>query len=166
MKKLLFKEVEESELNSILDIYNYYILNSTANYYCESISIDILKSHVFINHDKYKTYLVYHLNELAGFCYLTQFRKKDAYYRTAEIGIYLKPDFTGRKFGEQIITYLESIAKSKQIKVIIVSISNENTASIKLIQKMGYIKCAHYKKVAEKFGRLLDVVDYQKIFEN
>jgi L-amino acid N-acyltransferase YncA len=166
MEKVSFKEAKESELNIILDIYNYYILNTTANYYRESVSIDILKNHIFINHDKYKTYLVYDQNEFAGFCYLTQFRKKDAYYRTAEIGIYLKPNYTGRKLGEQIITYLESIAKANQFKVLIASISNENTASNKLVQRMGYTECAHYKKVAEKFGRVLDVIDYQKIFEN
>ena len=163
MDELYYKEVLKDELNIILNIYNYYIENTTANYYHNSVPVEILKSHIFINHDKYKTYLVYYQNDLIGFCYITRFRKKEAYYRTAEIGIYLKPEFAGMKFGEQIIPYLEKNAKSNQIKVLIASISNENSASIKLIEKMGYTKCAHYKEVAEKFGRILDVVDYQKI---
>jgi L-amino acid N-acyltransferase YncA len=164
MDKLIFIEAKENESNQILDIYNYYILNSTANYYRESVSLDVLKSHIFFNHERYKTYLIYYQNEFTGFCYITQFRKKDAYYRTAEIGIYLKPDYTGKKLGEQIITYLETNAKANQFKVLVASISNENTASNKLIQRMGYTECAHYKEVAEKFGRLLDVIDYQKVF--
>ncbi len=164
MKKISFKEADENDLDIILDIYNYYILNTTANYYRKSVSSDILRSHIFINHDRYKTYLVYDQNEFAGFCYLTQFRKKDAYHRTGEIGVYLLPEHTRKKIGEQIITYLESVAKANQFKVIIASISNENTASNKLVQRMGFTKCAHYKEVAEKFGRLLDVIDYQKIF--
>jgi L-amino acid N-acyltransferase YncA len=28
---------------------------------------------------------------------------------------------------------------------------------------MGFEKCAHYKKAGEKFGRFLDVIDYQKM---
>ncbi len=164
MEPLSFKEPRENQLNLILDIYNYYILNSTINYYLYPISIQQLKNHIFIHHEKYKTYLIYNIDKLIGFCFLTQFRKKDAYSRTAEIGIYLKKEFTGKKFGEQIVMHLENIAKTNNIKVLVASISNENIPSIKLVGKMGYVQCAHYKEVAEKFGRLLDVIDYQKIF--
>jgi L-amino acid N-acyltransferase YncA len=45
----------------------------------------------------------------------------------------------------------------------VASISAENTSSIRLSQQMGYEQCAHYKQVGEKFGRLVDVVEYQKI---
>lgn len=162
MDNLSFIDAKESDLNLILELYNYYILNSTANYYRSSISVDVLKSHIFIDHDRYKTYLINNRDDFVGFCYITQFKKKDAYYRTAEIGIYLKPDCTGKKYGEQIIRHLESVARADQFKVLIASISNENIASNKLVQRMGYIKCAHYKEVAEKFNRILDVIDYQK----
>jgi len=164
MGTLSFKEPRENELQFILDIYNYYILNTTANYYLNPISIQQLKNHIFIKHDRYKTYLIYNNDNMIGFCFITQFRKKDAYSRTAEIGIYLKPEYTGKKFGEEIILHLEKVAKSNNIKVLVGSISSENIQSIKLVEKMGYVQCAHYKEVAEKFGRLLDVIDYQKIF--
>jgi hypothetical protein len=35
--------------------------------------------------------------------------------------------------------------------------------AMKLVTKMGYVQCAHYKQVAEKFGRIIDVIDYQKM---
>ena len=60
----------------------------------------------------------------------------------------------------------EKVAISKQIKVIVASISGENTASMKLFERRGYDKCAHYKEVAEQFDRLLDIVDYEKILVN
>jgi phosphinothricin acetyltransferase len=60
----------------------------------------------------------------------------------------------------------EKAAISTQIKVIVASISRENAASIKLFQNMGYNESAHYKQIAEKFGRLLDIVDYEKILVN
>jgi phosphinothricin acetyltransferase len=163
MENLVFKEAREEELSLILEIYNYYIINSTTNYYINPISIQQLKNHVFINHGTYKTFLIYNNDNMIGFCFVTQFRKKDAYARTGEIGIYLKPDFTGKKFGEQIISHLEEVAKKSNIKVLVASISSENIPSMKLVEKMGYDKCAHYKEVAEKFGRLLGVIDYQKI---
>ncbi|MBI2329156.1 MAG: N-acetyltransferase [Chloroflexi bacterium] len=126
MDNLTFHKVEENDLETILDIYNFYI-------------------------------------ETAGFCFLTQYKKKEAYNRTAEIGVYLNPEFTGKGLGSSVVAFLEKVASSKQIRVVLASISGENTASIKLFQRMGFEKCAHYREVGEKFGRLLDVVDYQKI---
>jgi L-amino acid N-acyltransferase YncA len=60
----------------------------------------------------------------------------------------------------------EKAAISTQIKVIVASISGENTASIKLFQSMGYNESAHYKQISEKFGRLLDIIEYEKILVN
>jgi phosphinothricin acetyltransferase len=34
--------------------------------------------------------------------------------------------------------------------------------SIALFEKAGFIKCAHFKNVAEKFNTVLDVVMFQK----
>jgi L-amino acid N-acyltransferase YncA len=163
MDNLIFKEAEEKDLGTILDIYNFYILTSTASFDVGQITREEFLQRVFIGYEKYKTYSICHSDEIIGYCALTQFRKKKAYDRTAEIGIYLKPEFTGRGIGLEAITFLEQVALDKRIKVLIASISGENKASIKLFQKAGYEECAHYKEIGEKFGRILDVVDYQKI---
>jgi L-amino acid N-acyltransferase YncA len=47
-------------------------------------------------------------------------------------------------------------------KVLIASISGENTASLKLMRKLGYEQCGQFKNVGEKWGRILDVVYFQK----
>jgi L-amino acid N-acyltransferase YncA len=111
------------------------------------------------------TFLVYDKvdKNIIGFCFLTQFRKKPAYDRSAEIGIYLKPEKTGQKLGHNIIKFLEEYAKENQIEVIIASISSENVSSMKLFNRMGYERCAHYKRIAVKFNRRLDLVHYEKI---
>jgi L-amino acid N-acyltransferase YncA len=166
MENLIFQKATENDLDTILDIYNFYIATSTATFDLGQVSREVFCQRVLIGHDKYPTFLIYSNSEIAGFCFLTQFKKKKAYDRTAEMGLYLKPAFTGKGFGKEVTTFLEKIALSRQIKVLVASISAENTASIKLLERLGYEKCAHYKKVGEKFGRLLDVVDYQKILEN
>ena len=62
-----------------------------------------------------------------------------------------------------MIRFLEEYAKQNQIDVIIATISGENSPSMKLFEKMGYEQCAHYKQVARKFDRPLDVMCYEKI---
>jgi phosphinothricin acetyltransferase len=163
--QIIFKEANLNDLYFVLDLYNYYILHTTATFDYEKITLEELQARLSYNHKKYKTFLVCDkVNEnIIGFCFLTQFRKKPAYDKSAEIGIYLKPEKTGQKLGYSIIKFLEEYAKENQIEVIIASISGENANSIKLFNRMGYERCAHYKKIAVKFNRSLDLIYYQKI---
>ena len=101
--------------------------------------------------------------EAIGFCFTTSFKKRQAYDRTAEFSIYLKPGYTGKDLGAGILAFMEKRAAESGIKVLLGIITSENTASQRLLEKCGYEKCAHFREVGEKFGRVLDVVGYQKI---
>lgn len=147
----------------MLEIYNYYIVNTSVIFDFERITLEEFKNRVFINHNRFKTFLIHFDNEFAGFCFLTQFRKKIAYDKTVELGLYLKPQFTGRGLGIKIVKYLEGVAEENQFEIMIASISGENIQSIKLFKKLAYEQCAHYKGIAMKFGRKLDIIDFQKV---
>jgi len=163
--QIIFKEANLNDLNFVLDLYNYYIINTTASFDYEKITLEELQARLSYNNKKYKTFLVCDKvdKNIIGFCFLTQFRKKPAYDKSAEIGIYLKPEKTGQKLGHNIIKFLEEYAKENQIEVIIASISGENVNSIKLFNRMGYERCAHFKKIAVKFNRRLDLIHYEKL---
>jgi len=45
---------------------------------------------------------------------------------------------------------------------LIATLSGDNIASIRLAEARNFEKCAHLKNVGEKFGKILDVVMYQK----
>ncbi|HEY8909380.1 MAG TPA: GNAT family N-acetyltransferase [Desulfosporosinus sp.] len=157
-----FIEAKEKDLNIILDIYNYYIENTTATFDFDKITLEEFKNRVFIDDNIYKTFFIYMANELIGFCFLTQFRKKAAYDKTVELGLYLKPQFTGKGLGVATVNYMEKIAEENQFETIIASVLGENIPSIKLFRKLGYAQCAHYKGIAMKFGRKVDIIDFQK----
>ncbi len=157
-----FIEAKDEDLKTILEIYNYYLENTTATFDCDRIIMEEFKKRVFVNNDKYKTFLAYIDGEMIGFCFLTRFRKNPAYDKTVELGLYLKPRFTGKGLGAKMINYLEKVAKENNFEMLIASISGENLPSINLFRKLGYSQCAHYREVASKFGRKLDLVDLQK----
>jgi phosphinothricin acetyltransferase len=163
IEMLQYVEANEKDLDSMLELYNQYIENTSVLFDDSRISLQEFSTRVYIKHNTYKTFLIREDNEFRGFCFLTQFRKKRAYEKTAEVGIYLRPEFTRKGLGQEIVSYLEAVARKQQIEVMIASISSENVASLSLFRKLGYEQCAHYKRVAEKFGRKLDLVDFQKI---
>jgi len=161
--KIEFVDLKEADLELVKEIYDYYIENSTATYYTEKISVDELREFIPVQHKKYKSFLIKVDNELCGFCYISQYKKRQAYDRTAELSLYLKPEYTGRGIGKIALEYLEKVAKNNGISVLIGIISGDNESSIKLFEKNGYEKCAHYKQIGEKSNKVLDVVSYQKI---
>jgi phosphinothricin acetyltransferase len=159
---LKFRPINEEDYFSIKEIYDYYIAHSTATFHTEPISIHELQEFIFVDHQRYPAMLIYCDDVLAGYCYLSYFKKRQAYDRSAEITLYLKPEFCGKGLGHKILLFIESEAKKKNIRNLIAVITGNNSPSIKLFEKCGYTKCAHFKNIGEKQGQILDVVDYQK----
>lgn len=160
--ELEFKELEERDLPEIKSIYDWYIEHSTATYHTEPITLDQLKEFIYTNHPFYKSYLILADRETAGYCFLTYYKKRQAYDRTAEVTIYLKAGSCRKGIGKIALEFLEKKAVEHGLKNLVGIISGDNTGSISLFEKSGYNKCAHFKNVGEKFGKILDVVAFQK----
>ena len=64
-----FVELFETDFEFIKELYDYYILNSTATYYTERITIDELKSFIPVGHGKYKSFIIWDENKPCGFCF-------------------------------------------------------------------------------------------------
>lgn len=163
MGEYCFVEMQEQYLNEILDIYTHYVLNSSATFHARVLTYEEMREIVFFNSETYKTYVIFEDSMICGYVILAQHKKREAYNTTAEVTIYLKPGFTGKGIGTMAVQYIERYARQQDLHVLIATICGENERSIKLFEKNGYIKCAHYKEVGRKFGKLLDVVAYQKI---
>ncbi|MCO6499189.1 MAG: N-acetyltransferase [Vicingus serpentipes] len=158
-----FKPIENKDLEVVSEIYNYYVLNSTATFHLERVDDkELLSTLPPIGHSKYQSFLVLDGQSVCGFCYLSQFRKKEAYDASAEITLYLHPDYTGKGIGKLVLDYMEGVAKKNGIKNLVGVITSENAGSIALFEKQGYFKVGHLKSIGEKFGKWLDVVSYQK----
>jgi phosphinothricin acetyltransferase len=159
---IIFEEIKEQDLSEVKKIFDWYIEKTTATFYTEPIHLDQLREFIYINNPLYKSNLIILNKEIVGYCELTNYKKPQAYNRTAEITIYLKPAFCNRGIGIIALNHLEKIAKKNGLKNLIGIITGDNKGSIALFEKSGFIKCAHFKNVGEKFNKVLDVVAFQK----
>ena len=163
MGKYYFQEMKEEYLDKILQIYNHYVLNTTATFHSLPLTREEMREIVFFNNEKYKTFVICEETEVCGYVLITQYKKREAYDGTAEVTVYLKPAFTGKGLGSMAIKHIEEYGKKQRLHVLVATICGQNKESIRLFQNNGYSQCAHYKEVGQKFGQLLDVVAYQKI---
>ena len=88
---------------------------------------------------------------------------KDAYSRTLETTVYVSPEYTGRGIGKQLMNELIRICRERNFLTLIACITEGNESSFRLHEKLGFERVSHFKKVGMKFGKYLDVIDYELI---
>ncbi len=159
---VVFRPVTRQDFDTILSIYNHYVLTSTATFHSVPLTARELEEFLFVGHPKYPAFMIFDGDEPVGYCFLTQYKKRQAYDRSAELSVYLKPGFTGRGIGMTALARLEDAARSSGIRVLVGTICGENIASIRLMEKTGFTRCACLKNIGEKSGKVMDVVMYQK----
>lgn len=163
MSHYSFIEAREEHISDLLDIYNYYVLNTTATFHEKLLSIEAMKGLIFFTDPKYRTFVILTDEVISGYVLLTQHKSREAYDRTGEVTVYLRPDNIGSGIGSLAVEYIERFAKLKGFHALIATICGENEKSIKVFERNGYEKCAHYKQVGRKFNQWLDVVAYEKM---
>ena len=163
MGEIRFEEMKDEFLPEVMRIYNYYIMNSTATFHSKELNLEDMRAIVYTGAERFKSFVIKDGERICGYSILSPFKKREAYDATAEVTVYLDDACTGKGVGSKAIKHLEDVAKDNDFHVLLAIICGENDSSIKLFHKLGYEKCAHYKEVGKKFGRLLDVVSYQKI---
>ena len=160
---LTYERICDDHLDDILKIYNDYILNSTATFSIEPIDKEEMKHIVYSGHERFLSYVIIEEDMIVGYVLLARYKAREAYDRTAEVTIYLRPDCIGRGIGRQALQFIESVATELEFRALLAVICAENSESVALFKKHDYFECAHFKQVGEKFGRILDVVIYEKL---
>jgi len=162
LDNIIFEEVKEKHLPEILDIYAFYVLNTTVTFHTHVPSMEEMKEILFFDSPKYGSFVIKDKDQICGYVILSRFSKREAYDITAEVSIYLAPEYTGRGIGGRAIDVIEDFARDNGIQILVAGVCGENTMSIKLFEKKGFVKCGHFKGVGKKFGRLLDLLYFQK----
>ena len=155
-------QIEDTQ--TILEIINYNILNSTALYDYEPRSLD---NQIAIFEDKLKKgfpIIVAIENEIVvGFGYYSEFRFREAYKFTVEHSVYAHPNHIGKGIGKLILENLIDLAKAQNLHTMIGVIDAENQSSIDFHKKFGFEIAGTIKESGFKFDRWLHSVFVQKM---
>jgi phosphinothricin acetyltransferase len=99
--------------------------------------------------------------KLLAFGSYGSFRAFPAYKYTVEHSIYVHRDHRGQGLGEALMRALIDAARAQDMHVMIGGIDMENSASIALHEKLGFMHAGTIRQAGFKFGRWLDLGFYQ-----
>ncbi len=158
-----FQPTTEPDVARLLPLYNHYVRTDTATFHTEEIDEATLRALLFPGYPRFSSWTVHSDDALAGYVILARYKPREAYDGSAEVTIYLDPAFVGKGLGTAAVTHAEAQARERGFHSLLAIICGENTASLRLFEKCGFVKCAHYHEVGKKFGRWLDVISLEKL---
>lgn len=160
----MIRPVTISDAQTLLNIYNYYVLNTVTTFDLEALSLDRFTEKIKSIMTDYPFIIYEENNEILGYAYGSKFRPKPAYNQTVESTVYVKHGTYGKQIGTKLYTELLSLLKQEKFHVVLGVLTLPNEASIKLHEKFGFKQVAHLKETGLKFGSWHDVGFWQLTF--
>ena len=108
----MIRPINLNDVEELLDIYNYYVLNSIITFDIEPLTLEIFKEKVERISKIYPFIVFEENNEILGYAYGSQWRPKPAYNHTVESTVYIKHNTQGKQIGTKL--YAELL---KQLKL-------------------------------------------------
>jgi L-amino acid N-acyltransferase YncA len=158
----MIRPVQLSDAAAIAQIYQHYVTTTTISFETEPPSADEITARMQKITARH-SWLVYE-NEgaLLGYAYTSTFRERRAYQATVESTIYLDQTAIGRGIGRALYQALLDDAATKGYREALGVIALPNDLSVRLHEKLGFVKVAHLEKIGYKFNQWIDVSIWQK----
>jgi len=147
----------------INDIQNDYVVNSTATFHTEPLTLDERLAWLKNRSRAHPVTVAQAEGAIVGWGALEVFRSRPAYRHTAEFSVYVRRDWHRRGVGRAILTDLETRARALEYHALVGGCCSESGPVIALLESLGYDRVAHFREVGRKFDRWLDVVFLERL---
>jgi phosphinothricin acetyltransferase len=153
-------------LPCITSIYNEAILQTVATFDTKPKTFQEMKTWFKIHDQKHPLIVAEQQGLVIGWASLSEWSDRCAYSETAEISLYVKKEHQGSGIGRKLLQKIMREGKKTGLHTVIVRIAEGNDRSINLFKSEKFENIGVMKEVGRKFGKRLDVVLMQKIYDS
>ena len=173
---------EHQHLLRIMDIFNHWIVHSTANFMLAPADLsEIAQTWKTVVDEQKLPYLVALDNDnpdkVLGMAHAKQYHPRQAYAATVEITVYLAPSTTGRGVGRSLLRELidqlrrspATAARPHGVREALAGMTADDRHPMdleKFYGSEGFEKVGHIKRAGFKFDRWIDVAWWQMSLGN
>lgn len=163
---MLIREAEHKDLDTILDIMNDAILNTTSIYDYKIRTNEFVENWLKKKYADNMPVLVCEINEkVVAYGSYGIFRAWDAYKFSVEHSIYVHKIFQGQGIGKQLLIALITKAKNDGYHTMIAGIDALNQKSYDFHKKLGFFEVGKFAEVGYKFDKWLDLIFMQLMLQ-
>ena len=156
------REAVPSDAAAIAAIYNQAVTGSTATFDVDPQSAEERAAWLGDHGPEWPVVVAVSGEAIVAWGSLSRWSGRSAYDATAELSIYIDEAHHGQGLGTMLGRELLQRAAGTGKHVVISRICTENTASVRLTERLGFELVGVLHEVGRKFGRWLDVVIFEK----
>jgi phosphinothricin acetyltransferase len=164
---MIIQDATSADLPAILAIYNDAVENTTAIW--NETLVDLTNRQAWLSERTAAGFpvLVAHdgTGAVVGYASYGTWRSIEGFRHTVEHSVYIRSDQRGQGLGPLLMQALIERAKQAGLHVMVAAIESENSASIRLHERAGFVITGQMPQVGRKFGRWLDLIFMQLILE-
>ena len=163
LMNVIIRSSEESDINSILEIYNQGIEDRIATLETELKDYSYMKKWFDSHNGRYKVIIAEYEGHIVGWASLNQYNNRCAYDGVADLSVYISRNYRGKGIGKKLLVGMDALAKENGFHKIVLFTFPFNQLGQGLYNKMGYREVGIFKNQGMIDGEFVDVMVMEKL---
>ncbi|MBD3949000.1 N-acetyltransferase [Tuanshanicoccus lijuaniae] len=154
------RSANESDIGSIQQIYQHYVLHSTATAEfvvpSEAVMLERYQAVIaagfpyVVAEDEH-----YHI---IGYAYASAFSEREAFRFSTSYSVYLAPHASGNGVASALLQAIEDALRQKETRHLVALVSGDNEASLRFHQRHQFQQIGCFPEAMHKFDRWIDLL--------
>lgn len=162
---MIIRKAEKKDIPRLLEIYNYEVINGVSTLDLNLKTLDEWNKWFDLHSTAEHPLLAAECDGIvAGYATLSPYRQKEAYKSTAELSVYIAPEFRRQGIASALMEEILNIArKNGSLHLIVSVITSGNAASESLHKKFGFSCCGTIHEAGFKHGEFRSIDNFELI---
>lgn len=161
-RNLVVRAATAADAAEVANIYSHFVLTSVITFEEEPVAGPEMARRIADVQSNGLPWLVAARGEqILGFAYANKWKTRAAYRFSTEVTVYVRDGLARSGIGSQLYSALFTALKAAGVHAVIGGVALPNEASVRLHEKFGFRKVAHFSEVGFKFDRWIDVAYWQ-----
>jgi L-amino acid N-acyltransferase YncA len=150
-----------SDAAEIAAIYNWYVANTAITFEVDPVSAAEMSDRIASVLAAHEWLVLDRAGDLLGYAYAGRFRERAAYRHATESTIYLRHGLEGNGLGGPLYAELVRRTFARGYRHLVGAIALPNEPSVRLHERLGFVKAGRLVRIGRKFDRWIDVGNWQ-----
>ena len=150
------------DAGAILDIYSHYINNTAITFEQEVPTAEEFHERMIGIMAEYPYIVCEDGGRVIGYAYAHRHQSRAAYGYSAEISVYLRPQYIGLGIGRVLCRALIDLLRRQNVQTVYSAVSLPNDPSCAMHEALGFTRAGVWHNTGRKQGRWIDIVWFEK----